>query len=78
MEYSIKSVALFFIALGVGYMICVSASKEKGFLKNLGYLIGAAILAGSLLATASRIGLVNQCTMSKGNMTCGYAVPPVK
>ncbi|MCM8780124.1 MAG: hypothetical protein NC914_03135 [Candidatus Omnitrophica bacterium] len=41
------SVAL--LALGVGFIVCDIASRQKDFLKYLGYIVGAAIMLLSLI-----------------------------
>lgn len=44
-----KGVALLLISLGVGYLVCVKADGQKGFLKQLGYWIGSIIIILSIL-----------------------------
>ena len=43
---------LLLIALAMGYRVYADASKEKGFLRSLGLLVGAFVMAVSLLASA--------------------------
>jgi len=45
-----KGVALMLISLGVGYIVAAKASKEQGFLKQLGYWIGSIIIILSVLS----------------------------
>ena len=47
---SAKGISLLLISLGVGYIVCAKADKEQGFLKQLGYWIGAIIIVLSILA----------------------------
>jgi hypothetical protein len=42
-------IALILISLGIGYLVCEKADKEKGFLKQLGYWIGSIIIVASML-----------------------------
>lgn len=60
MGYSFKM----FFCLGLGYVLCVVAKKEKGLLKTLGYTLGISILVLSLL-----YGLVASCP--KLSWICG-------
>lgn len=48
---STKGVAMVLISLGVGYLVCAKADKEKGFLRQLGYWIGAIIIIVSVLTS---------------------------
>ncbi len=43
-----------FLSLGLGYVLCVVAEKQKGILRTVGYTLGIAILALSLI-----YGLIN-------------------
>lgn len=43
-------VAMLLISLGIGYLVCVKAEGQKGFLKQLGYWIGSIIITVSILA----------------------------
>lgn len=51
------SCALALIALGVGYMVFLSANREKEGLKILGQVIGILIMIGAVMSTL--------CSMSK-------------
>ena len=53
-----------FLSLGLGYVLCVVAKKEKGLLKTLGYTLGISILVLSLL-----YGLAASCP--KLSSICG-------
>ena len=50
--YLMKGVFMLFVSLGIGYVLCVLAEKQKGILKTLGYTLGIAIMALSLMASA--------------------------
>ena len=41
--------AIGLIALGVGYMVFLSASKEQGSLRQVGRIIGAVIIVASII-----------------------------
>ena len=59
-----------FISLAIGYVLCVLANKQKkGVLQTLGYTLGAAIIALSLLYSVS-----DSCMMmsKKGKMWRGH------
>jgi len=51
-----KEIFALFLSLGVGYVICILANKEKGTLKTVGYAIGISAIAFTLIA-----GLVSNC-----------------
>ena len=55
MLYSLKGLSLVSLALGVGYIVCVAASKEKGLLKSIGYIIGVLIIAASIAGATLRL-----------------------
>ena len=44
------SCAISLIALGVGYMVFLNASKEKGNIRQIGRIIGAVIIVLSILS----------------------------
>ncbi len=44
-----KGVVMLLISLAVGYLVCAKAEEKKGFLKQLGYWIGAIIIIVSIL-----------------------------
>jgi hypothetical protein len=54
-----KGIALMLISMGVGYMVCAKAEKEQGFLKQLGYWIGAIIIVVSILTALG--GIYKKC-----------------
>jgi hypothetical protein len=47
--FAAKSVSMVLISMGIGYLVCVKAEKEQGFLKQLGYWIGSIIIVVSIL-----------------------------
>ena len=50
--YLMKGAFMLFMSLGIGYVLCVLAEKQKGILKTLGYTLGIAIMVLSLTASA--------------------------
>ncbi len=69
-QMACSKAAMFLISLGVGYLVCVKADAQKGLLKKLGYLLGAIIIAASLLIPAC----ILHCHMKNGKCmtsTCG-------
>lgn len=50
--YLMKGAFMLFMSLGIGYCLCVLADKQKGLLRTLGYTLGIAIIALSLMASA--------------------------
>lgn len=38
-----QSIGMILVALGIGYIVCSMAAKEKGALKVMGYVVGAAV-----------------------------------
>ena len=52
---AIKGLALGLLALGIGYIVCVIASKETGLSRILGYVIGTTIILSSILVVALRL-----------------------
>ena len=65
-----KEVFLLFLSLGLGYVLCVIAKKEKSVLKTLGYTLGIATIVMTLLAAlmASQNACMNK--MIGGKMGC--------
>ncbi len=47
--FMMKGALMLFISLAIGYAVCVSAKKQEGALKTLGYTLGTAIIVLSLL-----------------------------
>jgi hypothetical protein len=50
--YLMKGAFMLFISLGIGYILCVLAEKQEGLLRTLGYTLGIAIIALSLMVSA--------------------------
>lgn len=50
MAMIMKCMSFLFMSLGVGYILCYLAKKEKGIMKTLGYTLGVSIIVLSLLA----------------------------
>ena len=46
----VKCMSFLFASLGIGYVLCFLAKKEKGLMKTLGYTLGISILVLSLVA----------------------------
>ena len=70
--YLMKGAFMLFMSLGIGYVLCVLAEKQKGLLKTIGYTLGIAIIALSLMASAieSSVKLGPCCKMSGKGMKC--------
>ncbi len=66
--YLMKGAFMLFMSLGIGYVICVLAEKQKGLLKTLGYTLGIAIIALSLTASAVESTMKH---MASGKIICG-------
>ena len=66
--YLMKGAFMLFMSLGIGYLLCVLAEKQKGLLKTLGYTLGIAIIALSLMASAFESTMKH---MSFGKIICG-------
>lgn len=66
--YLMKGAFMLFLSLGIGYVLCVLAEKQKGLLRTLGYTLGIAIIVLSLTASAVESS-VKFCPMSK--FSCG-------
>lgn len=62
-------VAMLLISLGIGYLVCVKAEAQKGFLRQLGYWIGSIIIVLSILIALCS----SYCHMKKG--LCGPRMP---
>ena len=65
-----KEMFVFFLSLGLGYVLCILARREKSVLKTLGYTLGIATIAMTLLFTlvASQTTCTNK--MMGGKMGC--------
>ena len=67
-----RQMFVIYLSLGIGYLFCVSAKKQEGVLRTVGYTIGIAILVITLLSSAmlSQPGFDQMCSkMTK--MCCG-------
>ena len=67
--FMMKGALVLFMSLAIGYVLCVLANKQKkGLLQTVGYTLGTAIIALSLLYS-----VLDSCTMmcSKGKMWHG-------
>jgi len=58
------------ISLAIGYVLCVIAKKQEGVLKSLGYTLGIATLALSLLYGLISAGMNCPLKGKMGDM-CG-------
>ena len=71
------SCAMGLIALGVGYLVLLSANKEKEGLKLLGQVIGILIMIAAVLSSlcaATKCMKKGECSMSMaGSSTSGKA-----
>jgi len=61
----LKSIAIVLLAFGIGYIVCVVASKERGLLRSSGYVIGMAIIVSSICIVLFRCSLVFHCDEAK-------------
>jgi hypothetical protein len=70
--YLMKGAFMLFMSLGIGYVMCVLAEKQKGLLRTLGYTLGIAIIALSLMASAveSSVKFGPHCKMMNKPMKC--------
>ncbi|MBI4335184.1 MAG: hypothetical protein HY589_00845 [Candidatus Omnitrophica bacterium] len=50
-----KGIVMLLVSLALGYLVCAKAEEKKGFLKQLGYWIGAIIIIVTLLKGACGI-----------------------
>jgi len=67
--FMMKGALALFMSLAIGYVLCILADKQKkGILQIVGYTLGAAIIALSLLYSVS-----DSCMMMhrKSKMWCG-------
>ena len=67
------SCAMGLIALGVGYLVLLSANREKEGVKLLGQVIGIIIMIAAVLSSlcvASKCMKRGECHMSKGAPMC--------
>ena len=67
--FIMKGALILFMSLAIGYVICILAKKQDGVLRTVGYTIGTAIPALSLLYGAAES--VSQSFMM-GKSICGY------
>ncbi len=80
------SLALGLIALGVGYLVFASASREKKDVKLLGQITGIAIMVAALATTvcAGMKCMKGSCSFAKSKMMClmggapAQEMPPAK
>ena len=65
-----KEMFVFFLSLGLGYVLCILARKEKSVLKTLGYTLGIATIVMTFLSAL--IMSQNACMgkMMGGKMGC--------
>lgn len=64
--FMMKGALMLFMSLAIGYVICILAKKQDGLLRTVGYTIGTAILALTLLYGAAES--VSQCFMTGKSM----------
>ena len=65
-----KGALALFMSLAIGYVLCILANKQKkGLLQTVGYTLGTAIIALSLLYS-----VIDSCAMmcGKGKMWHGH------
>lgn len=68
--YMMKSMLVLFVSFAIGYVLCILADKQKkGLLKTVGYILGIAIIAISLLCGAIE-SVTGSYAMGKGMAGC--------
>lgn len=73
-----KGVAMVLISMGIGYLVCTKAEKEQGFLKQLGYWIGSAIIVISILLALQAVCMKACHKMNKQYMPYKAMCPMMK
>lgn len=43
-----KGIFMLFVSLGIGYLLCYLAKREKGIMKSVGYTFGVSLIVLSL------------------------------
>ena len=73
-----KSCAMELIAMGVGYLVFLKASKEKGGLRQAGRIIGAVIVAVAILTgvCGMRCKMGGKCYFSAKAPMCPVSIKP--
>ena len=73
-----KSCAMELIAMGVGYLVFLKASKEAGSLRQVGRVIGAVIVAVAILTgvCGMRCKMGGKCYFSAKAPMCPVTVKP--
>ena len=69
-----KEMFVFFLSLGLGYVLCILAKKEKSVLKTLGYTLGIATIVMTLLSAL----IMSQCAGMGKSMYGKMACPMMK
>lgn len=77
--FMMKGALALFLSLAIGYVLCILADKQKkGLLQTIGYTLGSAIIALSLLYSVmdSCMMMCRQGKMWHGgkDMKCGYGM----
>lgn len=65
-----QSAFMLFASLGIGYLLCILARKEKGNLRILGYTLGISVLVLALLYGLMGAYSKHCFMMSKKGMIC--------
>ena len=70
--YLMRGAFMLFMSLGIGYVLCVLAEKQENLLRTVGYTLGIAIIALSLMASAveSSVKFSSYSRMSSKIMKC--------
>jgi len=73
-----QGISIALIALGLGYIVCDMADKQKDFLKYLGYVVGPVIIILSLVMMAN--SFISSMSFSKriGGLGMGSMMPQQK
>ena len=62
----LKEMFVLFLSLGLGYVLCILARREKSILKTLGYTLGIAAIVMTLLTA-----LLASQNAGMNRMVCG-------
>ena len=65
-----KEMFVFFLSLGLGYVLCILARREKSVLKTLGYTLGIAAMVMTLLSALIASQNCSSGNMMRGKMNC--------
>ena len=70
--HAMECLPMIAISLGIGYMLCVVAEKQKGNMKTLGNVLCLPILIVSVLLVFVCAGKTGYKMKSDGGCCCGF------